>query len=195
MSQRRRRALLKLYPSRIRRRYGDELLELQDELRNQGEISTIRLIRDAIAGAFLVRSARQRGLILGSGVLLLAALIATGVALRGESSHRGGLPIAFIATRADATRPAIPYGQTCLVSSGSSCSLQGCSVFTTQPATQTADDPPAQATSLHRARRATAVCIGAARTPRPHTLFVSSEQYIIGHVPQDQPAADSVYRP
>jgi hypothetical protein len=60
MSSRLTRTLLKLYPRRIRNRYGDKLLELQDELRAQDDVSRTRLIRDMIAGALLVRPARRR---------------------------------------------------------------------------------------------------------------------------------------
>ena len=54
------RMLRKLYPRHIRDRYGDELLDLQDELRAHGEISRTRLFHDAIVGAVLARSRRQR---------------------------------------------------------------------------------------------------------------------------------------
>ncbi len=51
MSSRLTRTLLKLYPRRIRNRYGDELLDLQDELRAQDDVSRTHLIRDMLAGA------------------------------------------------------------------------------------------------------------------------------------------------
>jgi hypothetical protein len=41
MSQRLGRVLLRLYPSRIRQRYGDELLDLQDRLRSEGDLSLL----------------------------------------------------------------------------------------------------------------------------------------------------------
>jgi hypothetical protein len=46
MSSRLMRTLLKLYPRRIRNRYSDELLDLENELRAQGEVSRTRLIRE-----------------------------------------------------------------------------------------------------------------------------------------------------
>jgi len=60
MSSRLTRTLLKLYPRRIRNRYGDELLDLEDELRVQGKVSRTRLIRDMLTGALLIRPTRQR---------------------------------------------------------------------------------------------------------------------------------------
>ena len=187
MNPRWRRALLKLYPSGIRRRYGEELLDLQAELRNHGEISTIRLLRDAIAGAFLARSVRQRALILGGG-LLLAALIASGVALRPGTSHRTGPPIAVATLGVGNARPAMPYGQTCLVSSGLSCSPRACAMFTAQPTTVA---HPTEATSVRRTQRAQPVCVGVARAHRPRNGFVSSSQFILGPAARSQPPTDT----
>jgi hypothetical protein len=53
MSTRLTRALLELYPRRIRNRYGDELLDLQDQLRTEDNLSRTRLIRDTLTGALL----------------------------------------------------------------------------------------------------------------------------------------------
>ena len=74
MSSRLMRALLKLYPRRIRKRYGDELLDLQSELAAKGDLSRTRLIRDVFAGALLVRSSRQRAHVVIGAVLLMVGL-------------------------------------------------------------------------------------------------------------------------
>ena len=60
MNSRLMRMLLKLYPRRIRNRYGDELLDLQSELDAHGDLSRTRLIRDMLAGTLLVRPGGQR---------------------------------------------------------------------------------------------------------------------------------------
>lgn len=80
MSSRLTRTLLKLYPRRIRNRYGDELLDLQDELRAQDDVSRTRLIRDMLAGALLVRPARRAYLVIGA-VLVIGGLVVAGAAI------------------------------------------------------------------------------------------------------------------
>lgn len=120
MSRRWRRALLRLYPSRIRRRYGDEVLELQDQLRAEGELSRRRLIRDALVGALLARSLRQRASVLGA-VAVLVAVVVAGVELTG-SHHRGRGPRIGV-TAAFPLQLAQPEsGQICLSRSRRSCS-------------------------------------------------------------------------
>ena len=78
MSSRLTRTLLKLYPRRMRDRYGDELLELQDELRGQGDLSRVRLMRDMLAGALLVRPARRAYLMIGAALLITWFIVAGG---------------------------------------------------------------------------------------------------------------------
>lgn len=78
------RALLKLYPRPFRDRYGDELFDLQDELRAQGDVSRMHLIRDMLAGAVLVRPARRAYLmIMLGGVLVIVGLAVGGAAIAG----------------------------------------------------------------------------------------------------------------
>ena len=74
MSSRLMRALLRLYPRRVRKRYGDELLDLQSELAAKGDLSRTRLIRDVFAGALLVRSSRQRAHVVIGAVLVMVGL-------------------------------------------------------------------------------------------------------------------------
>lgn len=132
MSSRLTRALLKLYPRRIRTRYGDELLGLQDELRAQGDVSRVRLIRDMLAGALLVRPARTYlvvGAVLVVGGLAVADTIAGGRST--DSPARSSLPKPrLMVLSAVATSP------TCFVAGGSSCSLTPCREFIGQPSVE-----------------------------------------------------------
>ena len=159
MSQRLARALLRLYPGRIRRRYGPELLELQDQLRAEGELSRVRLIRDALTGALLARSARRRVTVL-SAVALLAAMVVVGITLTGSHHQSSRPPIAVKAPLlANAERTVPNYspdeGSTCFVGSGMSCSLQPCAV------------------AVAVARRARAVCVGSSRGPHAGALPIA----------------------
>ncbi len=124
------RTLLKLYPRRIRDRYGDELLDLEDELRAQGEVSRARLIRDMLAGALLIRPTRQRARLVTGAVLVIA-----GLAMGGAVISRGGANLPARASHPHArlaqTVIATPYGS-CFVAAGSSCSLAPCTEFTGQ---------------------------------------------------------------
>jgi hypothetical protein len=131
VSSRLTRMLLKLYPRRIRDRYGDELLDLQDELRGQGDLSRMRLIRDMLAGAFLVRSARRAYLMMGAALLIGGlGFVGTKVGGRGtESPARASHPQVRLAVP---SATASPY-RSCLAAGGSSCSLTPCAEFTGQP--------------------------------------------------------------
>lgn len=144
MSSRLTRTLLKLYPRRIRDRYGDELLDLQDELRAKGDVSRIRLIGDTLAAALLIRSARRACLAIGA-LLVIGGLAMTGTIISGRGT----------ATPPRASRPQVRLGvqsatanpyRTCSLAGGSSCSLAPCSQFTGQPSAQGAvaySSPPA----------------------------------------------------
>lgn len=138
MSSRLTRTLLKLYPRRIRNRYGDELLDLQDELRAQDDVSRTRLIRDMLAGALLVRSARRAYLVTGA-VLIIGGLAVAGAAIGrlgadspGRTSHSQAqvsrwpwiLPGVRVRTAL------LPNASSCFVADGSSCSLTPCTEFT-----------------------------------------------------------------
>jgi hypothetical protein len=192
MSQRLGRMLLRLYPSRIRQRYGDELLDLQNELRSEGDLSLLRLTRDGIAGALIARSATQRALILGGG-LLIAGLIAVGVTLAG-SGHRsnaafyGSLKHPAVARLAatPAVPPSVPYGRSCLVSSGMSCSLRACSEYTASGPVRSTPTADAQALYRRDSRRARAVCVSRAypSQAKPQTLYVNSASLSAG--PSDE---------
>jgi hypothetical protein len=86
MSSRLTRALLKLYPRRIRNRYGDELLDLQDELRTQDNVSRTRLIRDTLTAAVLVRPVRERAWLVASAVIVIAGLAIAGSIIAGTGT-------------------------------------------------------------------------------------------------------------
>jgi hypothetical protein len=144
MSSRLTRTLLKLYPRRIRDRYGGELLDLQDELRARGDVSRMRLIRDMLAGALLVRPARRGHLMIGAGLVIgaLAVGVAATNGLRADPTARASHPRARLAVK---SINVIPYGS-CFVASGSSCSLTPCNEFTAQPSAERAavySSPPA----------------------------------------------------
>ena len=90
MNARLTRLLLRLYPKRIRDRYGNELVDLHDELRARDHISRSRLVKDMLTGAVLARPARQT--VLALGVLLAAGGVATGgLMLRNAGSSRPAL--------------------------------------------------------------------------------------------------------
>ncbi len=128
MSDRFARILLRLYPRRIRDRYGDELVELQNELDAQRTFPRTRLAWDMLAGALFVRSARERARIVLVAVLVLSAMALAGTAIGGSgsstaSASRRGPPV----LRLDAQ-----IGGTCFVTAGSSCSLLPCMEYTSR---------------------------------------------------------------
>jgi hypothetical protein len=86
MSSRLTRTLLRLYPRRIRDRYGEELLDLEDELRAHGEVSRTRLIRDMLTGALLIRLTRQRARLVVGAVLVVVGLAVTGTIIGGRGT-------------------------------------------------------------------------------------------------------------
>jgi hypothetical protein len=120
------RALLKLYPRRIRDRYGEELLHLEDELRAQGEVSRTRLIRDMLTGALLIRRTRQRARLVTGAVLVGLVVAGTVIGGRGtDSPARTSHPHVRLVAQ---TATAMPYS-TCPVAAGSPCSLTPCTEF------------------------------------------------------------------
>ncbi len=123
MSARLTRTLLKLYPRRIRDRYGDELLDLEDELRAQAEVSRTQLIRDMLAGALLIRPTRQRVRLVTGAVLVVVGL-AVGGTIIGERGTDSPARVRLVAR----TITAMPYGS-CFVAAGSACSLTPCTEF------------------------------------------------------------------
>ncbi|HZO78837.1 MAG TPA: hypothetical protein VFB39_12410 [Solirubrobacteraceae bacterium] len=140
MSSRLTRTLLKLYPRRIRDRYGDELLELQDELRAQGEFSRLRLVRDMLVGALVIRPARgtylATGAVLVVGGLAIAGIFIGGVP--GSPARAPGSPARAFRHSVRLEVPTVtanPYGS-CLVAGGSSCSRAPCVQYTGQPSSE-----------------------------------------------------------
>ncbi len=133
MSSRLTRTLLKLYPRRIRDRYGDELLDLQDELRAQGEVSRLRLVRDMLVGALVIRPARRTYLTAGA-VLVIGGLAMAGTILGGGT----GAPARASHHKVRLAVPAVtanPYGS-CFVAGGSPCSRAPCTQYTGRPASE-----------------------------------------------------------
>jgi hypothetical protein len=165
------RTLLKLYPRRIRNRYGDELLDLEDELRARGEVSRTRLIRDMLAGALLVRPARRARLVLGA-VLVIGGLAMAGTIIGGrgtDSPARASHP-QVRRTAQILTLPAMPYGS-CFVASGSSCSLTPCTEFISR---SSAEDAVAHSSvpATQRRPRLTGTRCAAYPHARPEDLVI-----------------------
>jgi hypothetical protein len=115
------RLLLKLYPRRVRNRYGDELLDLQGELTARGDVSRTRLIWDMLARALLVRPARHRARLLIGAVLVVVGLAiaapVTGGRATGSPARASRARVRLAVKRFNA----VPYGS-CFVAA-SSCSL------------------------------------------------------------------------
>jgi hypothetical protein len=137
MSSRLTRALLRLYPRRIRNRYGDELLDLQDELRNRDNLSRTRLIRDGLTAAVVVRPGRERARLVIAAVLVIVGLAIAGSVIAGAGGSSRALTSRAKARAAAPHVNATPYGS-CFVATGSSCSLAACTQFTGQVSTDTA---------------------------------------------------------
>jgi hypothetical protein len=128
MSSRLMRALLKLYPRRIRKRYGDELLDLQSELAAKGDLSRTRLIRDVFAGALLVRSSRQRAHVVIGAVLLMVGLAIAVTIISAPGTNppaRASHPELRLAVKSPT---AIPCGSCSATSSSSSLTLTCASI-------------------------------------------------------------------
>ena len=149
MSSRLARTLLKLYPRRVRDRYGEELLALEDEMRAHGERSRIRLIRDMLIGALLVRPARRRLRLMMGAVCVVTAVAGVAVVLVGHGfdvSSRGSHSSTRLAALASLNRNRhaptitgpIQPGGTCFVAADSSCSTTPCSQFAGPTSTQDA---------------------------------------------------------
>lgn len=171
MSSRLTRTLLKLYPRQIRDRYGDELLDLQDELSAQGEVSRMRLIRDMLAGALLVRPARRAYLMTGA-VLVISGLMVGGTIIGGggtDTLARASHPRVRLAAHV-ITVP-FPSSGSCFVADGSSCSLTPCAELTGQPSTE--DAVASSSLPAMRIRpRATARCAASPHLRPPRPVFV-----------------------
>jgi hypothetical protein len=143
MSSRMTRTLLRLYPRRIRDRYGQELLDLEDELRAQGEVSHARLTWDVLTGALMLRYSRRRtrvvtAVVLAGAVCVVVGLVVAAGGIGGpgntgsparESRQRAQL-LAHVAYPGG--RGLLPYGTACPIGAGSSCSLTPCTEFVAQ---------------------------------------------------------------
>jgi hypothetical protein len=172
------RALRKLYPRQVRDRYGDELLDLQDELRARGEISRTGLLRDAIVGAMLTRSRRQRAsltLTLMSVVAGLAFATSMITAATGPKPNRTpAAPWEVSIAKATSSPQLTPStaGHSCpVVSDGSSCSLPACTEYVEMnPQTGNIVASTAEAAANDPARTKCA----ASRITRPTVLPVSN---------------------
>ena len=167
MSSRLTRTLLKLYPRRVRDRYGDELLDLHDELRADAAISRSRLIRDAVAGALLVRTARQRTrLAISATFVVIGLALAATIATRDPHSP----PRASVDRAPSVTAAA---GGACFVAPGSRCSTVACTQFATEGSTQDAVAYLTTPAAAPQVNRANARCAAYPRARRARPLFVT----------------------
>jgi hypothetical protein len=173
------RMLLKLYPRRIRDRYGDELLDLQNELRAQGEVSRTRLIRDMLAGALLIRPARQRArLVIGTVLLTGAVLVIVGLAMAGTIIGGRGTdspaPASHFKVRLEAQSlyKAIPF-DSCFLASGSSCSLAPCTEFTGRSSAEDAVAYSSVPATRRRPRLTGTRCVSYPHVQPQRPVFVS----------------------
>jgi hypothetical protein len=80
------RMLLRLYPKPIRERYGEELMDLHDELRAHDHVSRLRLTRDMLSGAMQARPIRHTYLAFAVLVAVCGAA-AGGVVLSSTGSR------------------------------------------------------------------------------------------------------------
>ncbi len=174
MNRRLGRVLLALYPARVRRRYGAELLALQDELRREGTLPLPRLIRDAIAGALIAHAARGRSFRVAGGALVVGALAAA-VILMGSGPRSGASRSPHhpsIVGTAHILSPAPPGPRVCLITTGMSCSAQAaCPQFVDAPPVRTAAAQARLVLRLRRSRRTTRGCVRAT-VDRPHVVEV-----------------------
>lgn len=168
MSSRLTRTLLKLYPRRIRDRYGDELLDLHDELSAEGEISRPRVIRDAVVGALLVRTARQR-----THLALSATIVVIGLALAATTITTGDPHSPAPASGELAPSVSAAVGGACFVAAGSPCSTVACTQFATQRWTHDAVPYLTTPTVGPQRNLANARCAAYPHARQPRALFVA----------------------
>jgi hypothetical protein len=90
MSSRVTRFMPKLYPRAIQDRYAQEMVELDDELKEHGDLSRPRLLWDMLGGALLLWRARSRQCVVAGAVLTIVGLTVLGT-IRG-SEHPDRLP-------------------------------------------------------------------------------------------------------
>jgi hypothetical protein len=166
------RALLKLYPRRIRNRYGDELLDLQDELRSQGNLSRARLIRDTLAGAVLVRPVRERARLVITAVLVIVGLTIAGSIIAGAGTSSPAHTSRLQARAAVPHVNAAPYGS-CFVATGSSCSLAACTQFTGQTSAEGAVVYSSEPASKRQSRLTKTRCASHALVVPQRPVFVA----------------------
>jgi hypothetical protein len=168
VSSRLTRTLLKLYPRRVCDRYGDELLDLHDELRADGELSRSRVIRDALAGALLVRTARQRTHIAISATVVVIGLALTATIIVTRDPYSPPRPSLHRAPNVTASA-----GRACFAAAGSPCSQVACTQFATQGSTQDAVAYLTTPAVTPEISRTNARCAAYPRARRPRPLFVT----------------------
>lgn len=131
------RSLIRLFPREWRRRYGEELRDLVAELAHHGEETQARLAIELIARAVAERISRP-GLRAVTGLMAVAAVVAVVSIALSDWSSTGNKVLALDTAQgqhdpgaaARHPRPAptlqIPHqsGQSCFVTSGSTCSAQ-----------------------------------------------------------------------
>lgn len=146
-------------------------MDLQDELRAQGELSRMRLIRDMLAGALLVRPTRWAYLIIAAA-LLIGGLAVVSTSVGGRGTDLPAPPSrAELRLTAKAAAAAVPY-RSCLVARGS-CSLTPCTQFAGQPSSGGAAVYSSPPTARGRQRGTATRCAAYPRVRPQHPVFVS----------------------
>lgn len=135
MSRRVTGLLLRLYPPRFRRRYGDEIRDLSHELRTRREISRARLLRDLALSALAARRPLRRSQLTaaaGIAAIAIAVLSATGTLATSSQPHRA--PISpQLPRKARQLTAQMSQSGTCFIDDAqSTCSLSACTQFVEQ---------------------------------------------------------------
>ena len=150
------RMLLKLYPRRIRDRYGDELVDLQSEMEARGDLSRARLICDVILGALLVRPTRQRAHLVVGAMLIIGGLAVAGTILGGRGNTHAPARASHPPVRLEARAA---RGSSCYVAAaGSSCAISPCTELADRSSTGGAVATLNVAPSQSRPRRTKKRC-------------------------------------
>lgn len=134
MSGRVTRLLLRLYPPRFRRRYGDEIRDLSHELRTRSEISRARLLQDLALSALAVRRPFRRSQLTaaaGIAAIATAVLSATGTLATSSPTHRAPISPQLSRKVRPLTAQASKSGS-CFIDAASTCSLSACTQFVEQ---------------------------------------------------------------
>ncbi len=162
MSGRLTRALLRLYPAQVRDRYGAELLDLQDQLRADGELSRGRLLRDVLVGAVLARSVRRRASLLAVALVFVVVVAASVTLTGGHHSMAGRSAGVSARVPAHVERTLSEVRSSCYTDPSSmTCSYVPCTMHI-RPLPRVAHQPSA--------RRAREVCVPSPPDHRPKGL-------------------------